>query len=457
MIELNKFEKYIISKKDIIQISSKHIKSGDIFLALKGKKFHGNKFIEEALNNGARFCLTDNRNFKKNEKTLYVKDIYKYLAVIAKRKRDLYKGKVIGITGSAGKTTLKETLAFFLKKDHVISFSKKSYNNELGVLISLLNLNLNSKYSIFEIGTNNFGEIKYLTNLVKPTEVFITNIQSTHLENFQTKNNIAREKADIFILKHNNRRKKLYLNITSKPENILITKARKEKNLKIIRIDNSSKKYFIKKISPLNKFYKVTFSINNKNINIITKEVIIHRLNNFLFCLAFYYENSLNINSIINSFRYLKPIEGRGLIHKIFLNEKKLTIIDESYNANPDTMLQSIEYLKNIKKHNSKKIIILGTMNEMGNNSHKIHYNLLNKLDKTIFKLVILCGEFYESSIKKLLNPKNEFIYFKNRNKIMQFLKNKIHNNDIILIKCSNSTEINKFTKTLIKKETWFD
>ena len=222
MIELNKFEKYIISKKDIIQISSKYIKSGDIFLALKGKKFHGNKFIEEALNNGASFCLTDNRNFKKNEKTLYVKDIFKYLAVIAKRKRDLYKGKVIGITGSAGKTTLKETLAFFLKKDHVISFSKKSYNNELGVLISLLNLNLNSKYSIFEIGTNNFGEIKYLTNLVKPTEVFITNIQSTHLENFKTKNNIAREKADIFILKHNNKRKKLYLNISSKPENILV-------------------------------------------------------------------------------------------------------------------------------------------------------------------------------------------------------------------------------------------
>ena len=454
MIELDKFERYIISKRDKIQISSKDIKKGDIFLALKGKKFHGNKFIKEAINNGAKFCLTDNKNFKKNKKIFYVKDIYKYLVVIAKRKRDLYKGKVIGITGSAGKTTLKETLVFFLKKNHVVSFSKKSYNNKLGVLISLLNLNLNSKYSIFEIGTNNFGEIKLLTNLVKPTEVFITNIQSTHLENFKTKNNIAREKADIFILKHNNKRKKLYLNISSKPENILVTKARKEINLKIIRIDNSSKKYFIKKISYFNKFYKVTFSINKKNINIITKELIIHRLNNFLFCLAFYKENSLNINSILNSFKYLKPVEGRGLIHKIFLNEKKLNIIDESYNANPDTMMQSIEYLKNIKKRNNKKIIILGTMNEMGNNSHKVHYNLLNQLDETIYKFVILCGEFYETSIKKLLNPKNEFIYFKNKNKIMQFLKNKIHNNDIILIKCSNSTEINKFTKTLIEKET---
>jgi len=163
MIELNQLEKYIISKKDKIQISSKDIKSGDIFLALKGKRFHGNKFLNEAIDKGAKFCVTDNKNFKKNKKILYVNNIYKYLSKIAKTKRDLYKGKVIGITGSAGKTTLKETLAFFLKKDHTISYSKKSYNNQLGVLISLLNLNLKSNYAIFEIGTNNFGEIKKLT------------------------------------------------------------------------------------------------------------------------------------------------------------------------------------------------------------------------------------------------------------------------------------------------------
>jgi UDP-N-acetylmuramoyl-tripeptide--D-alanyl-D-alanine ligase len=424
MIELNQLEKYIISKKDKIQISSKDIKSGDIFLALKGKRFHGNKFLNEAIDKGAKFCVTDNKNFKKNKKILYVNNIYKYLSKIAKTKRDLYKGKVIGITGSAGKTTLKETLAFFLKKDHTISYSKKSYNNQLGVLISLLNLNLKSNYAIFEIGTNNFGEIKFLSNLVKPSEVFITNIQSTHLENFQTKNNIAREKADIFISKYNNNRKKLYLNVSSKSENILITKA---------------------------KFHKVTLSINKKQINIITDAVVMHRLNNLLFCLAFYNENSLNIKSVLNRFKFLKPVEGRGLVHKISLNKKKINIIDESYNANPDTMLQSIKNLENIKVKNNKKIIILGTMNELGNNSYKIHYKLLQQLDATIFKFVILCGEFFELSVKNL-NPNNEFIHFKNTNKIMQFLKEKVHNNDIILIKCSNSTKINKFAKILLKQ-----
>ena len=185
---------------------------------------------------------------------------------------------------------------------------------------------------------------------------------------------------------------------------------------------------------------------------IITNAIVMHRLNNLLFCLAFYNENSLNIKSVITRFKFLKPVEGRGLAHKISLNNKKINIIDESYNANPDTMMQSIQNLKNIKIKNNKKIIILGTMNELGNNSYEIHYKLLKQLDDTIFKSVILCGEFFELSIKKFFSRNNEFIYFKNTNKIMQFLEEKVHNNDIILIKCSNSTKINKFAKTLLKQ-----
>ncbi len=453
MNKYSKLERYIFCNKDKIKISSKDIKRGDIFLALKGKKIHGNKFINESIKKGAEFCVTDNKNYKENKKILYVENIFKYLSDIALRKRDLYKGKVIGITGSAGKTTLKETLAFFLSSNNTISFSKKSYNNELGVLISLLNLNLNSRFAIFEIGTNNFGEIKFLTKLVRPSEIFITNIQSTHIENFKTKNNIAKEKSDIFISKYNNNRKKIYLNICSDSEDILLKKAKKEKNLKIIRIDKSSKKYLIKKILPFKNSYQVTLLINKKNINIISRSIEMHRLNNLLFCLAFYKENSLNINSILKRFKLLKPVEGRGSTHKIFLKNKKLTIIDESYNANPDTMIQSIKYFKDIKKNNNKKIVILGTMNEMGKKANMLHLNLLRELDKSIFKFVILCGEFFERSIEKFVNPRNEFIIIKNKNKIMKFITEKVHNNDIILIKCSNSTEVNSFAKEILKKE----
>ena len=449
----SKFEEYIIYNKNKIKISSKEIKKGDIFLALKGKNFHGNRFIVSSIKKGAKFCLTDNRNFNNNNnKIIFVKNIFEYLKNLANKKRKAYNGKVIGITGSAGKTTLKETLAFFLRKKHKISYSQKSYNNELGVLISILNLDLNATFSIFEIGTNNFGEIKYLSNMVKPSEIFITNIQSTHLENFKTKKNIAKEKSDIFISKYNKNRKKLYLNITNNYEKAILDKALKEKKLKIVRIDGESKKYFIKKIIKENNYYKIIFSINKEILFIKTKIIVMSRIVNLLFCLAFFSENSLDFKLLINQYKYLKPVDGRGLIHNININRKKIKIIDESYNANPDSMLQSVEYFNSIKKHSSKKILILGNMNELGKNTNPMHLNLLHQIDRFRFKVIIICGEFFKRSIKKLIKPNNKIIYIENQTKIMKFLSNEVHNNDTILIKCSNATEINEFAKNLIIK-----
>ena len=452
MNQISEFEKYILKKSNKVKISSKEISKGDIFLALKGKNFHGNQFINSSLRRGAKYCLTDNKNFAKNSKIIYVNSVINYLNNLALKKRDLYKGKVIGITGSAGKTTLKETLAFFLKRNEIISFSKKSYNNKLGVLISLLNINLNSTYSIFEIGTNNFGEIKNLTKIVKPTEIFITNIQSTHLQSFRSKKNIAKEKADIFNSKYNNQKRRLFLNINSDFENMLIQKAKKENNLNLVLINELNTKYFIKKIIDKNKFHRVYFSINKKILVLDIKNPIRFRLINLLFCFAFFDQNSLKTNIITKWQKYLKPVDGRGLIHNILINKKKIKVIDESYNSNPDTMTQSIDYFTNIKKKDSQKILILGNMNELGKNTYKLHFKLLTELDKSDFKFVILCGEFFRRSIIKLNNPKNEFIYIENRNEIMEFLNTKIHNNDIILIKCSNSTEVNKFAKNLLKK-----
>ena len=165
MIFKDKITKYILNNSNKIKINSKDIKKNDIFLALKGKKYHGNKFIGDAFKSGAKYCITDKKNkeFKKKENILFVDDVYSYLKNISIQKRSLFNGEVIGITGSAGKTSLKEYLSFFLKKKYIVSASIKSYNNNLGVMISILNMNINSNFAIFEIGTNNFNEIRDLT------------------------------------------------------------------------------------------------------------------------------------------------------------------------------------------------------------------------------------------------------------------------------------------------------
>ena len=162
MLNKKLIEHYIINNENKLKINSNEIVNGDIFLALQGNNYHGNKFIEASINNGAKFCLTDKKNQipSNSEKIFFVENIFLFLSDLVKKKRKLFKGKVIGITGSAGKTTLKETLSFFLRKKYKISSSYRSYNNFLGIILTILNMNLKAKFAVFELGTNNFGEIK---------------------------------------------------------------------------------------------------------------------------------------------------------------------------------------------------------------------------------------------------------------------------------------------------------
>ena len=160
-------------------------------------------------------------------------------------------------------------------------------------------------------------------------------------------------------------------------------------------------KNIYKKIIHKINYYQITFSINKKNIIFNTKYLVMFRIINLLFCYAFFSENSLKIKTIEYIQKNLKPVDGRGLTHSVLLNKKKIKIIDESYNANPDTMLQSIDYFMNIKNSHNQKILILGNMNELGEDTIELHLKLLKQIEKYIFKYVILSGEFFQKSIKK--------------------------------------------------------
>ena len=143
---------YLIVNSKKIKIHSKDIKKGDVFIALKGSKNHGNAYIENAFSNGAKYVVSDKILDKYlNNNILKVNNIFDYLENIAIKKRNLFKGNVIAITGSIGKTSIKEFLNFFLSSEGIISASIKSYNNYLGVLVSLINMDKDSVFSIFEV------------------------------------------------------------------------------------------------------------------------------------------------------------------------------------------------------------------------------------------------------------------------------------------------------------------
>ena len=179
-------------------INSKTIKKNDIFFAIKGKKVDGNKFVAEAFKKKSSLAIVNDIDKKlPQSKQIKVKDPLNFLTSCSKSLRENLDAKIISITGSCGKTTLKEMLGFILKKISNTTISPKSFNNKYGVPLSLFNLKQNDDFGVFEVGMDKKGEINYLSNIIKPDIGIITNISYAHSKNFKTINHIAEAKAEI--------------------------------------------------------------------------------------------------------------------------------------------------------------------------------------------------------------------------------------------------------------------
>ena len=350
---------YLLNKEGKAKISSYEIIKGDVFISLLGNKTHGNQYIPEAINKGAKYIVTD-RNLEYNfefSKILIVEDILTFLLSIANIKRNKFKGKVIGITGSIGKTTLKENLKYFISQTSTVSASVKSYNNYLGVLISIININLSSSFAIFEIGTNNFEEIKHLSSIIMPSQAIITNILPNHLENFKNTRNIAIEKSDIFNPKYNPNVELLVLSQQNTDEKYIVDLALKENITNVITFGNmNSQSYRIEKLKKIDdKTLEVLIYNNNITYKFEINKNQLTRINNILISLIIIVYNKLDIRTFISSTKNVELVEGRGLESKILVNKKIINFIDETYNASPTTMKMCIYYFSNIKTMKIKK------------------------------------------------------------------------------------------------------
>ena len=183
---------------DGVSINTKTLKKNNLFIAIRGKKTDGHKFVKEAIKKGAiRSVVSKNIKKVSNNKIIKVKNTFVFLNNLAKITRDNSLAEIIGITGSVGKTTLKNLISFSLKNYGKAYHSPHSYNNKFGVPISLSNLKSSIDYGVFEIGMDKKGEIENLSKIVKPAIAIITNISGAHFKNFKTLKDIAKAKAEI--------------------------------------------------------------------------------------------------------------------------------------------------------------------------------------------------------------------------------------------------------------------
>ena len=434
-----------IYKFNGLTLNSREVKKNNLFLAIKGKKNDGNKFISKALKKGASLIISSKMKKKFKDKICKVNNEIIFLNKFASLKRDNSNAKIIAITGSAGKTSIKNLLKDLLQMFGNTYASPRSFNNHFGVPVSLSNLNNDHKYGVFEVGMSKAGEINRLSKMIKPNIGLITNIGEAHIENFKNIKGIAKAKGEI--LNNIQVNGTIILNHDDKFFNYFSKKA-KSKKIKVISFGMTKKANIyptkIKKnkntTQIIVKIYKKLVKIKIKNIN----------LYNVLSSLAVLKELNLSVEKITQAYEGFEPSDGRGKVHKVKRYKKNFILIDESYNANPLSVKNAINNFSLIKKNKFKKYLILGDMLELGENSDLYHKNLSQLINNSDIDKVFVKGQ------KTLLTYRN--LKKKKRGNILQcdqdidlILKNIITNNDYLMIKGSNATGLNNISNKMIK------
>ena len=441
--------KIIKSKKiysfDGLAIDSRDVKKDNLFLAIKGKYNDGNQYISKAIKKGARYAVSSKKNIKHKNKIVKVDNPINFLNKFAKLKRDNCNAKILAITGSAGKTSLKNILNILLQKYEKTYASPRSFNNHYGVPISLSNLNSNHKFGVFEVGMSKSGEISQLSKMIKPNLAIITNIAEAHIENFRNIKGIAKEKSEIINNIQNNGT--IVLNRDDKFFNYLNAKA-KLKKIKIVTFGKSKQSDVrLIKIQQNSKIKKITISVKDEILKLRIRDINIY---NVLASVAVLKELDLNLKKSIQVFKNFEPSEGRGRTHKIKRYKKFFRLIDESYNANPLSVKNALNNFSEIKKDNFKKYFLLGDMLELGKKTDIYHRELSRLINSSDIDKVFVKGKKSLFTYKNLNKNKRGNILQCNED-VDLILKNIIANNDYLMIKGSNATGLNIISKAMIK------
>ena len=427
-----------------VSINSKKIKKNNIFICIKGERFDGHSFIKEAFKNKANFCVSEKSiNHRKIIKT---KNSLNFLNKLAELKRDNSKAKIIAITGSSGKTTLKTFLGKTLSMYGRTYYSEKSYNNHYGVPLSLSNLESYHDYGVFEVGMSKAGEILKLSKIIKPDLVIITNIGEAHLENFKNINFIAKAKAEI--IQNIRPGGFLLLNKDDKFFSFLSSLGNKRK-LKIYSYGKSfgadARLISEKNLKNQN---QLKIKVLNETITLKAKDVNELKIYNILALVLALKVLNLNLNKLKSNLNLESP-EGRGRINKIKRFGKGFNLIDESYNANPSSIKNAINNFSKLETKNEKKYLLLGDMLELGKNSDFYHKNISKIVNQSNIDKLFVYGKNVFKTYQETHKRKQGNV-LQNLSDFDEIFSELIKKNDYLMIKGSNATGLNKLSKLVI-------
>ncbi|MBK7630555.1 MAG: UDP-N-acetylmuramoyl-tripeptide--D-alanyl-D-alanine ligase [Ignavibacteriales bacterium] len=427
-----------------VSINSRDIKKHTLFIAIKGERFDAHDFIDEVVKRGAVAIIINEKNFKKISDleipVITVKDTVVALGDVAKLWRSKLKAKIIGITGSAGKTTTKEILAALLSEKFKVNKTVANNNNHIGVPLTILSTNEKHQVLVAELGTNHFGEIPYTTAITNPDLALITNIGDSHLEYLKNRKGVFKEKSALLKATLNNGGK-VFINNDDK---ILNEFGKTVKNK--ITFALNEKADYKSSIKGYDKLARPQIEIKSKKSDSVITLPISGDKNVLNFTAAFAIASELGLtNSQIQ--KALKKIKSYNKRLEI-KNYKKFALINDTYNANPDSMKASLEILNKIESRR-KKIAVLGDMFELGPESKAKHLELASFIDKIKVDEVYAIGKMMKLMNQKLNHKTIVHQHFNDRESLTNFLKTLDINNSAILVKGSRGMKMEEFVSIL--------
>ena len=419
-----------------VSIDTRTISPGNLYIPIIGETFNGHQFVESAIDNGAVAVLwgSDQPNPPQQIPVIFVKDTLEALQTLSKNYRDELSIKVVGITGSNGKTTTKDMVTAVLSTKMRVQKTEGNFNNHIGLPLTLLRLKEDTEVAVLEMGMSAFGEIEFLTLLARPDVAVITNIGESHMMDLGSREGIAKAKLEIVdgLAKDG-----LLIYHGDEP---LLTERVKAMDIHTTTFGETTKNdLYPLRIKQENE--GTYFSINEQE----NKEFYVpvlgkHNVNNAMAAIEVARHFGLSWDQIENGLKQIKITNMRlELIEGV--NGTKL--INDAYNASPLSMKAAISLVHDLKS-SGKKIVVLGDMLELGDNENEYHEEVGRFIqpDKVDYVFTYgTLGEHIANGAKELF-PEERVSAFLDKEKLIEALRNLLSEEDILLVKGSRGMKL---------------
>ena len=423
-----------------ISIDSRTIKKGDLFVAIKGKRFDGHDFIKAAFKKGAGAALVSRKapaRYSNKYSLVRVENTVRALGELARLHRMKFKVPVVAITGSSGKTTAKDMIAFVLSRRYSVLASESSKNNLIGLPLTLLGLNETHHIVVLEMGMNHLGEIDRLCSIAEPHIGVVTNIGPSHLEHLGTVRNVFRAKSEL--LKRLDKGDTVFLN---GDDNFLRKPGRMKCNCVYFGIDKSCK---FRAENIHHERGKWNFSLG-KQMNFELGLLGKHNIYNALSAICVGVHFGIDLATIVKRIRAFRPIQPKRLeLKKI----GGIQVIDDSYNSNPPSMRRAIEVLSAYKTR-GRRIALCGDMGELGKRTGYMHRAIGGLIGGSSVDTLITSGDLSRLMGEEARKSGAKDTYHaKSHIDARNILRRVAKPGDVVLIKGSRAMEMERVIEKL--------